>query len=260
MAIYDTLKQQILSSLSKHPILKSRDPYFYAVFDDFLGSSASQITLESNKALKSPLRYDNPLEKKDTSNNWNDFGSTTYAFFSAMASQEVTQQISEVSKLNRIFMDPGLHGGGIHQSKAGGKLNLHLDYARHPKTHYERLLNAVYFCSEIWEESWGGALQLWDGLDQPERELTRVFPKNDRLILFEVCDRSWHGFPDEITCPDDSLRTTLAIYYCGVPRSENIDREKAKFVPNHDQINDPEVKKLIDLRSQSATAKSIYVK
>jgi hypothetical protein len=259
MTSYGTLTKQIASSLSKQPELLSSSPYFYAVFDDFLGSTATQITNENNKPLETPHRYDNPLEKKNTSNIWNDFGPATYSFFSAMASHEAAQLISQISGINGIFMDPGLHGGGIHQSTAGGKLNLHLDYARHPKLRFERLLNAIYFCSETWDESWGGALQLWDGEEQPEKELTRIFPKNDRLILFEVGNRSWHGFPKEITCPDDSLRTTLALYYCGVPRSEDIDREKAKFVPNDDQIQDLEVQKLIELRSQSASAKSTYV-
>lgn len=252
-------QQQIIRAFNEPASLLIHEPYFIGVFDNFLSDLAPNVSFESHRTLSNPHRYDSPLEKKNTSNSWNDFGENTYSFFVALGSPSSVNLVSEISGIANLFLDPGLHGGGVHQSTRGGKLNLHLDYALHPKLRFERKLNAVYFCIDAWRSEWGGALQLWHGTNQPTQKITEVEPRPDRLVLFEVGDQSWHGFPDEIECPEGVLRTTLALYYCGPPTSENVKREKALFVAHGDQASNPQILDLIKKRSDPSTSQTSYI-
>ena len=44
-----------------------------------------------------------------------------------------------------LYPDCGLHGGGWHTHGVGGKLNMHPDYAIHPKSGLERQLNLIIY-------------------------------------------------------------------------------------------------------------------
>ena len=54
------------------------------------------------------------------------------------------------------------------------------------------------------------------------------------------------------------MRQSLAIYYLTEPSIQADPRGKALFAPYKDQANDPEVLKIIELRSQVNTADQVY--
>ena len=45
----------------------------------------------------------------------------------------------------KLFIDPGLHGGGWHIHSNKGNLNPHLDYSIHPKMDIQRRLNLIVY-------------------------------------------------------------------------------------------------------------------
>ena len=77
-------------------------------------------------------------------------------------------------------------------------------------------------------------------------------------MLFDTTQYSWHGLPQDLVCPPGIVRQSLAVYYVTEPATDASTRGKALFVPRADQKDNPEIMELIKMRSQVATAESVY--
>lgn len=229
-----------------------KEPFDHWVIDNFqdedLARDLSKDFVDFEN--KDWYEYNNPLEVKKTLNNWWDFPPTTYRFIEALNSPEFIKQLEEITGIQGLYPDPGLHGAGWHIHGTGGKLNVHLDYSIHPKLMLERKLNLIYYLSEDWDTEWGGGLQLWKGHRRKAIEHVKTVEcKFNRAILFDTTQNSWHGFPDRLTCPSGVYRKSIAMYYLVAPRaSADIDRKRALYTPSKDQENDPEILKMISDR------------
>ena len=248
------------SSLSN---FKNAKPFEHCVIDNFFTIDyANKIADEFPKFDDQNVwhEYNNPLEIKKTCNNWNIFGKHLYECFCYFNSVEFCSLISEKLNISPIFSDPGLHGGGLHTHKKGGKLNRHLDYHKHPKLNLIRKLNLIIYVSKNWKDEYGGNLGFWNN-DQnlrPKDLVKEILPKFNRAVLFDTSQNSWHGLSQKVTSPESITRNSLAIYYLTI-NDETSDRERAYFVPDESQKNDPEIYKIIEQRSMSKSVKSTYV-
>ena len=55
-----------------------------------------------------------------------------------------------------------LEGGGLHQSPAGGFLNIHADFTVHPHhRNWQRRANLLLYLNDDWKPEYGGDLELW---------------------------------------------------------------------------------------------------
>ncbi|MEM0354271.1 MAG: 2OG-Fe(II) oxygenase [Thermoplasmata archaeon] len=145
--------------------------------------------------------------------------------------------------------DPYLHGGGIHIYPSQGKLNMHLDYSIHPITKKERRINIIIYLNKIWEDEWGGHLELWDNIENPTF-IKRLNPEYNTAVIFQTSDGSYHGIPNKINCPSNFSRNSIAIYYVSEPRNNVKHRYKAKFfITNDKEKNDTRLKQLIEIRN-----------
>ena len=121
-------------------------PFDHVVIDNFLPHALAE-DLEKDfpvDRLSELYSYNNPLEHKFASNNWNLFPPTTYAFFEYLNSAAVVEKMSLLCGV-QLEADFGLHGGGWHIHGDGGKLNPHLDYSIHPKLGLQRKLNLILY-------------------------------------------------------------------------------------------------------------------
>lgn len=205
--------------------------------------------------------YGNAIEIKKVCNNWNVFPPLTYQVFTYLNSQRFVSSLSElVFEDDILYPDFGLNGGGWHIHKQGGKLNTHLDYSLHPKTSYQRKLNIIVYLNSRWQKSWGGSLGLWGNESdvEPGQLIKEIEPKYNRAVIFDTTCNSWHGLPNPITCPIDQYRKSVAVYYLTTAQKNVDPREKALFAPTNDQKNDAEVLELINKRSDSKLASSVY--
>lgn len=230
-------------------------PFHYVIVDDFLPDHHARSIAESIPEYDSQFwncSYNNPLEKKKACNDWNRFSPFQYTLFHNLLGKEFLKEVERLIGDSKLIPDYGLHGGGFHIHKTGDKLNLHLDYVTHPKTLYKRKLNIIYYLTPEWDPAWGGGLQFWTHdlqTNKPKTLATTIENKFNRLIIFDVSDNAWHGFPEPITCPEGIYRKSAAVYYLKGD-GEPDDRKRAKYVPTKEQETDPVILELIEQRSK----------
>ena len=238
-------------------------PFDHVVIDDFFLAPVANALASEFPDFDSDTwyDYDNPIEIKKVCNNWNKFTDVTYSVFCYLNSNNFVSYLSKtLFNGESLYSDPGLHGGGWHAHKKGGKLNTHLDYSVHPKLKLQRKLNIIVYLNPRWKEEWGGSLGLWDNKspEKPGELVSSVWSKFNRAVIFDTTQNSWHGLPEPLNCPEGQARQSLAVYYLCQP-DKNVDsRGKALFAPSKEQIGDKEVLDLIKKRSDVETAPDVW--
>lgn len=205
------------------------EPFPHIAFDDFFQAEALHEVLAEFPALQSKdsMRYDNHNEKKLASNGEYLFGEKTKLFMHFLNSQPFLEFLEILTGVENLIPDPQYSGGGYHQIMPGGFLKVHADFNKHPVYSLDRRLNALVYLNEDWEESYGGALELWD--KDMKHSVEKIFPFFNRLVVFSTNDFTFHGHPEPLKCPEGRSRKSLALYYYtnGRPKEEiNIGLEE----------------------------------
>ncbi len=228
-------------------------PFNHLVIDDFFPLDKAKKLSEEYPDYNSPVwfQYRNPLENKKTINTWWDFPPETYKTFCFLNSCEFLSSLQQTTLIENLYPDIGLHGGGWHIHGRGGKLNIHLDYSIHPKSGLQRKLNLIIYLTEGWKPEWGGGLELWS--HNPEKNLPLRKEKTihnvfNRAILFDTTQKSWHGLPEPLDCPEGVYRKSMAVYYMTDPPEHVDPRKRALYAPTEDQKNNQEILKFIQTR------------
>jgi len=262
----DRLTRQELHELSLE--FCQAKPFNYIVLDNFLDESDALSIASEFPKFDDPLwySYDNPLEIKKASNNWNAFQNKTYQFFNHVLSPEFTEKVELLinGKMENLLVpDIGLHGGGLHTHKSGGKLNPHLDYSIHPKLGLQRTANLILYINPEWKPEYGGAFGIWEnkeGTIEPgklERQIDCIF---NRAVIFNTTQNSWHGICNQIISPEKITRNSLAAYYLMEPPALHDSRMKVRYAPTEEQKGDPIIENLIKDRQSITKFSKVYVK
>ena len=77
-----------------------------------------------------------------------------------MASKEFMDTFSDLFGIPNLLADVDLAGGGIHETNAGGRLNVHVDFNYIEKKQWHRRLNLLIYFNKDWKEEYGGYLDL----------------------------------------------------------------------------------------------------
>jgi len=127
-------------------------------------------------------------------------------------SPEFVGWLSQLTGIPGLMPDPSLEGGGLHQSGPGGFLNVHTDFSMHHyHKNWRRRVNVIVYLNPGWKEEWGGAIEFWE---KPMRRCAAKYPPLlNHAVIFTTDDRSLHGFPDPLHCPEGQSRKSLAFYY-----------------------------------------------
>jgi hypothetical protein len=157
--------------------------------------------------------------------------------------------MKEITGIPTLEADPYLHGAGLHAHGPNGRLNMHLDYERHPITHKQRRLNVIVYMNKDWKEEWNGHIQLWNqDMSECKAKVTPIF---NRAVVFQTNEISWHGLPDRILCPEGEFRKSFAYYYVSdfdVVKPMEKSRFNATFVKRPQDPSDPRMEELYALR------------
>lgn len=238
------------------------EPFPHLIIDDFLERElAEQMEADFPKRDDERLFvYKNPLEDKFALNDWNIFPSATYQLLQYLNSPKVVSAISQMVGV-ALTADNGIHGGGWHMHGAGGRLNPHLDYSIHPKVGLQRKINLILYLTENWQEDWGGHLGFWRNNvenNSPQELVQEVAPRFNRAVIFDTTKYSWHGISRKLTCPEGTMRKSLAVYYLCEPDDNAEKHQRALYAPTKDQEGDESILQLIKDRADATNYKKVY--
>ena len=120
--------------------------------------------------------------------------------------------LSTLTGIPNLMADPSLEGGGLHQSTAGGFLNVHSDFTTHHyQKNWRRRVNLILYLNPDWDETWGGDLEFWD--ISMQHCVAKYPPLLNHAVIFTTDERSFHGFPEPLRCPPEISRKSLALYF-----------------------------------------------
>lgn len=132
-------------------------------------------------------------------------------YFDEVNSERFIRFVERVTGIEPIHADARLNGGGLHQIKTGGYLNVHTDFNFNPETRLNRRLNLLLYLNQDWDPAWNGDIELWD--EKLDRPFFSAAPVANRVLLFETSETSYHGHPVPLATPAGITRKSLAVYY-----------------------------------------------
>jgi Rps23 Pro-64 3,4-dihydroxylase Tpa1-like proline 4-hydroxylase len=140
-----------------------------------------------------------------------DLGPAAQTYFNLVNSHIFVRYLSAITDIPHLITDHSLAGGGLHETRAGGRFSVHRDFNYH---HENMLANTLVFLTYLntdWQQEYGGALELWDR--QRRHKVVEVEPIFGRSILFRHSKQSFHGHPTPLAPPFGRSRRSLATYY-----------------------------------------------
>ena len=235
----DKLQEQFLNA----------QPFENIIIDNFLNSEyIEKLYSQFPNDFSNWHHYNNPLEVKYAYDNIDKLPEDLKKFFYLLSSNKMIEIISKLTNIDNIEYDEYLHGAGLHAHPTNGRLNIHLDYERHPYSNKERRTNIILYLSKYWNSEWNGATELWD------KDIKNSILKSDvrfnSVIIFKTNDISWHGLPSKVNCPEGVYRKSLAYYYVS-PLSVDKEkyRNKATFSKTYDEPYCENMAKLYKIRA-----------
>jgi hypothetical protein len=128
----------------------------------------------------------------------------------ALASHAFLSDLSYVTGIPDLLADEALVGGGMHMTGPGGRLDVHVDFNYIEDRQLYRRLNLLLYLNPVWEEQWGGHIQLWD---EDVKNCRQAFaPAFNRCVIFETSEISFHGVRP-VTSAAPLPRISFATYY-----------------------------------------------
>jgi hypothetical protein len=196
-------------------------PFPHAVIDGLFEDRVLDEVLAGFPDPADPAwaRFDNPHERKlGNYARLEELPAATAGFLNALTSARMLEFLETLTGIEGLVPDPYFGGGALHQIVPGGFLKVHADFNWHPKLRLDRRLNMLVYLNRGWRPEYGGALELWDAtLTGPAAS---ILPTFNRTVVFTTTDRSYHGHPRPLACPEGMTRKSVSLYYYSNGRPE----------------------------------------
>lgn len=175
------------------------DPFPHIVLDGWFAAGLLREVLGEFPDDTDPRwrRYQNAQEGKFEGGPtmW---GPSTHDYFNAL--RERIAEIGTAFDIGSLSLETV--GGGYHLIPPGGRLEVHTDFNRSPKSGLFRRLNVLTYLNDDWNDPGGLLLLRGDDGD------IEIAPEFGRTVIFETSDTSWHGHP----VPASRWRYSIAAY------------------------------------------------
>jgi len=223
--VSDLLSDEFLRKLEtlakeKAEEYKNNMPFPHIYFDDFLPLKAAE---EALREFPQPRQlawseFNNPNEKKLAFDVVEKLPLAVRDVLYFLNSRPMLQFLEVLTGIQGVISDPYYVGGGLHQIKPGGKLEVHADFNRHVKLKLDRRINVLVYLNKNWKEEYGGHFELWNrDMARAEQKILPIF---NRCAIFSTTSFSYHGHPNPLACPPDRTRKSIATYYYSNGRPE----------------------------------------
>lgn len=191
-------------------------PFKHIVIDNFLPldlAKASSHAFPSTDDPRWEITNDKDIEIKYRT-DWKsefDIPDGLIDTIRILNSAQILKAMGNRIGIPKLVPDPYFTGGGLNISKRGGLLDVHVDGNYHDATGLNRRTNLLIYLNEQWENDWGGEFGLYD--HEGKVCLKKVVPIFNRCVIFDSHDYSFHGLPNPITCPENTYRKSILLYY-----------------------------------------------
>ena len=248
---------------------QSARPFRHVVIDQLLVPGYCRCLVEEFPGFD-PNRAGNEfgeVGRKAVHENLRKLGPTYRRFDRMLRKAKFLGLVGEITGIPKLLYDPRYVGGGTHENLDGQELDPHVDFNFHPRSNLHRRVNLLLFLNTEWDPDWGGLLELHRDprLAPEENAVKAVVPIENRCVLFETTEHSWHGFR-HIQLPPEKRhlsRRSIAIYFYTRerPPEETASTHSTVYVqrplPAHierghrlSQENVDEIRTLIDRRDK----------
>ena len=234
-------------------------PFNYIIIDNFLNYNFYNEIIKTlpDKIDENFWEYSNPIEVKYVLDKKEKYSEKLNILIKELSKDYFVDKLKKIFLIDNIEADETLHGSGLHYHPRYGRLNMHLDYEKHPiLENKQRKLNIIIYLNNEWKKDWEGATELWN--NDMSNCVVKCYPSKNKAIIFETSELSWHGVPEKIMCPENIYRKTLALYYITPLKNKpeknklgsNKDgyRTKAVFIKRPQDKNDERMEKLYKIR------------
>lgn len=194
----------------------SNDPFPHFYIDNFFNKNFLNKILSSFPPINSKdweVSNDSDIEIKMRS-KWEsefDIPENIISAVRIMNSSYFLKALSNALNIPKLIPDPYFTGGGLNATVSGGLLDVHVDGNYHDATGLNRRVNAILYLNPNWKEGWGGEFGLYD--KNGEHLVKKIPPINNRLMVFDTNDYSFHGLPEPLNFPNDEVRRSIILYY-----------------------------------------------
>lgn len=189
-------------------------PFSHVCIDAFLNPNYGQKLSRSfpKVADKVWTHYIHYNERKHGLTKWDHFPEDFQKLFKQLSEAPFISWLENLTGINHLFADPHLEGSGLHQTLAGGFLNIHADFTAHPKNNkWRRRVNVLIYLNNDWKSEWGGELEFWN--ENMSQRQTVISPIFNRAVIFGTGSHTFHGYPQPLQCPEGESRKSIAMYY-----------------------------------------------
>ena len=190
----------------------SNAPFPHLIIDNLFDNALLEDVLQDVKNLDHPIAKNfYGSVKKFATPDPQEMGPTARRFLLDLCSARFCFFLEALTGIEGIIPDPHFEGGGVHEMARDGFLKMHTDFNWNKKLKLDRRLNMLIYLNPDWQDSWGGHLELWDS--EMKHQCVKMPPAFNKTVIFSTTDRSYHGLPNPLTCPEDVRRRSLALYY-----------------------------------------------
>ena len=200
---------------------KANQPYPHIYFDNFLPLDVAEAALR-----------DFPEPKEVDWHSYKDVNQHKKLAFDAVEklpasirdvlyflnTRPMLKFLETLTGIQSVLPDPNYVGGGLHQIRPGGLLEVHADFSYHNGLRLDRRINVLIYLNKDWKEEYGGHFELWDR--EVKRAEKKILPIFNRCAIFSTTSVSFHGHPEPLACPPDRNRKSIATYYYSNGRPE----------------------------------------
>ena len=187
-------------------------PYPHLVVSDWFNPKLLELAQEEfDLYARSELRQVHTKRESTFRSQAVEFGPACTLYFSIVNAGWFVNLLSEVTGVAALVPDPGMHGGGLHETRAGGRFQIHRDFDRHPRTGLFNEMVLLTYLNKAWDPSWEGALELWDA--KLTRCITTIQPEFGRTVIMRNGPLNFHGHVAALKPPPGRTRRSLGAYY-----------------------------------------------
>jgi len=200
---------------------QANPPFPHIFFDDFLPLEVAEAALRDfpePKEVAWNAQTDVNQRKKLAFDAVEKLPESIRDVLYFLNSRPMLKFLETLTGIQCVLPDPTYAGGGLHQIRPGGLLEVHADFSYHKGLRLDRRINVLIYLNKDWKEEYGGHFELWDR--EVKRAEQRILPIFNRCAIFSTTSVSFHGHPLPLACPPDRNRKSIATYYYSNGRPE----------------------------------------